>query len=113
MTRLKDDSGDWPNTDSKIEELMLVYFQNLFSSEGSSSKECLRMIMPTVSESDNTNLLAPFSETEIQVAIFSMHPNKSLEPDGMNPAFFQKFWHIVGKDISAACLSFLSNSESP
>ena len=60
MTRLKDDSGDWPNTDSKIEELMLVYFQNLFSSEGSSSEECLRMIMPSVSESDNTNLLAPF-----------------------------------------------------
>ena len=104
MTRLKDDSGDWPNTDSKIEELMLVYFQNLLSSEGSSSEECLRMIMPSVSESDNTNLLAPFSET---------NPNKSLEPDGMNPAYFQKFWHIVCKDISAACLSFLSNSESP
>ena len=37
-----------------------------------------------------------------------MHPDKSIGPDGMNPAFYQKIWPIVGKDIIAACLSVLS-----
>ena len=37
-----------------------------------------------------------------------MHLDKSLGPNGMNPAFSKKIWPIVGKDISAACLSVLS-----
>ena len=40
-----------------------------------------------------------------------MHPDKSLGPDGMNPAFFQKFWHIIGDDVSAACLKFIQHCE--
>ena len=42
-----------------------------------------------------------------------MHPDKSLGPDGMNPAFYQKIWHIVGDDISTACLDCISNLAFP
>ena len=28
-----------------------------------------------------------------------MHPDKSLGPDGFNPAFYQRFWDIVGDDV--------------
>ena len=28
-----------------------------------------------------------------------MHPDKSPGPNGMNPAFYQKIWSIVCKDI--------------
>ena len=37
-----------------------------------------------------------------------MHPDKSPGPNGLNPAFYQNFWSIVGKDIIAPCLSLLS-----
>ena len=36
-----------------------------------------------------------------------MHPSKSPRPDGMSPFFFQKFWHIVGPDVTKVVLSVL------
>ncbi|XP_024042737.1 uncharacterized protein LOC127899877 [Citrus sinensis] len=50
---------------------------------------------------------------DVKDALFSMHPDKAPGPDGMNPAFYQKFWHIVGRDISYACLQFIANKELP
>lgn len=37
---------------------------------------------------------------EMKNAVFSMHPDKSRGPDGMNPAFYQQFWDVVGKDVT-------------
>lgn len=53
-------------------------------------------------------LLQPFSATEVKEALFYMHPEKSPGSDGMNPAFYQRFWHIVGEDVSSACLQFIN-----
>ena len=52
-------------------------------------------------------LVHPYTEEEVRNALFQIHPSKSLGPDGMSPFFFQKFWHIVGNDVTAAVLSFL------
>ena len=41
------------------------------------------------------------------MALFQMHPSKSLGPDGMSPFFFQRFWPIVGPDVTSAVLSVL------
>lgn len=48
-------------------------------------------------------LMAPFDTTDVKDALFSIHPDKSLSPDGMNPSFYKKIWHIVGEDAISAC----------
>ena len=53
------------------------------------------------------SLTQPYTEEEVRVALFSMHPSKSPGPDGMSPFFFQKYWHIVGHDVTLAVLSVL------
>lgn len=57
--------------------------------------------------------MAPFTAVDVKDALFSIHPDKAPRPNGMNPAFYQKFWHIVGRDISYACLQFIANKELP
>ena len=36
-----------------------------------------------------------------------MHPSKSPGPDGISPFFFQKYWHIVGTNVTDVVLSVL------
>ena len=58
-------------------------------------------------------LTRPFEEYEIKEAVFAMHPNKSPSLDGMNLAFYQHFWIVVGRDVTDACLYFLNNQIMP
>ena len=41
--------------------------------------------------------------------LFQMHPSKSRGPDGMPLFFFQKYWHIVGQDITITVLSVFNS----
>ena len=50
-----------------------------------------------------------FSADEIKVALFQMGPTKAPRSDGMNVMFYQKFWYIVGNDVTAAVLDFLNS----
>ena len=38
-----------------------------------------------------------------------MHPNKSPGPDGFNPAFYQRFWDLVGDDVYLDSLDWMNN----
>jgi len=52
-------------------------------------------------------LIAPFSKDEFKVALFQMHPDKSSRPDGLNTAFYQRFWSLFGDEVSAKCVKWL------
>ena len=62
-----------------------------------------------VTEEMAQSLVRPYTEEGIRIALFQMHPSKATGPDGMSPFFFQKFWHIVGHDVTSVVLSFLQS----
>ena len=49
---------------------------------------------------------------EIEAALFQMHPTKAPGPDGMSAIFFQKYWDIVGSDVSRMVLNVLNSNLS-
>ncbi|XP_016647055.1 PREDICTED: uncharacterized protein LOC107880293 [Prunus mume] len=55
----------------------------------------------------NQTLLSEFTADEVKHALFQMHPSKALGPDGMSLFFFQKYWDVVGCEVTAAVLDFL------
>ena len=57
----------------------------------------------------NSTLMEPYTGDEVRRALFQMHPSKALGPDGMSSFFFQKFWSIVGHDVTSAILSALNS----
>lgn len=72
--------------------------------------EVLEALDKVVTDGMNKELLQPFVGEEVHTALFQMHPSKSPGPDGMSPFFFQKFWHIIGGDVTKALLSVLNSS---
>ena len=67
----------------------------------------LSSVNRVVTSEMNQRLLQPYTANEVQRALFLMHPSKSPSPDGVSPFFFQKFWHIVGVDVTNVVLFVL------
>ena len=55
----------------------------------------------------NETLIQPYIEDEVRRALFQMQPSKAPGLDGMSPFFFQKYWQIVGPNVTAAVLLVL------
>lgn len=58
-------------------------------------------------------MIAEVTLEEVKAAVFSMHPDKSPGPDGLNPAFFQSFWNVVRDDVVQFCQQYMEKGELP
>ena len=59
--------------------------------------------------SNMLNILSEeFSADEVKTTLFQMGLTKTPGPNGMNALFYQKFWHIVGNDVTNVVLDFLN-----
>lgn len=75
--------------------------------------EVVDCVPRTISEEQNDLLLQEVSSEEVKQALFQMHLDKSLGPDGMTHAFYQKHWAIVGNDIVVMVRKFFQDGVMP
>lgn len=71
----------------------------MYTSDRPVWEEIIDNIPTTITDTQNKELVKPVTDKEVNDALFQMHPDKAPGPDGMTPAFFQKHWHIVEKDV--------------
>jgi hypothetical protein len=104
------DGPDGPITDeAEMLELATSFYKDLFKKEVHSgyrlaedfysSNEC-------VTDEQNIDLEAPFSEEEVKKAIFDSYSDGAPGPDGLPFVFYQHFWDILKDDLMAMFKDF-------
>ncbi|KAA3487156.1 reverse transcriptase [Gossypium australe] len=112
VNKLVLDDGREITNDTEISEIATEYFEDLFASKGiSNPHKVLEGIGSNISHEINEGLLSPFREEEVWTALKGMGPTKAPGSDGFPALFFQKFWHIVGKEVMEFCLSILNGNK--
>ena len=72
-------------------------------------EDCIAAVQHKVAPHMIEILSTEYTAEEVKSALFQMGPTKAPGPDGMNALFYQKFWHIVGDDVTNAVLNFLNS----
>ena len=60
----------------------------------------------------NQSLIKEFTKEEVVATLKQMHPTKAPGPDGMSAIFFQKYWDVVGNDVTSMVLNVLNCNKS-
>lgn len=103
---LQNNNGEDVGWDDGLQEVMISYFDSLFQSLDTDWKQVVDCIHPKITEDHNSEILRPVDASEVKGAMFHMHPDKSLGPDGMSPGFYQRYWSIVGTDVTKMVQNF-------
>ena len=113
ISGIKDEMGEWHQDPNKIEEVILRYFINIFTSSNTTDMEKVyEGIEQRLLDENRFQLDKEFSAAEIKQAITQMNPNKAPGPDGMTAWFYQKFWPVMGQDIIKVLMHFLNGNST-
>jgi hypothetical protein len=89
-----------------------AFYQDLYTSEGSADRDAiLNLVVHAVSDDMNSALLAPFSDKEIEEALFQMGPTKAPGPDGLPVLFFQRHWSFLKEHVCCSVKEFLAGGD--
>lgn len=114
LLKLKNRSGQDQWSEGAKAEVALDYFAELFkSSNPSSYSPVFQSMIPTVTEEMNIALTRAVSSEEVQEAMFSINPDSAPGPDGMTGLFFQRFWEVIGEQVSKEIKEVFSSGEMP
>ena len=109
-----DPDGSWQEDDQQVENIMVGYFTDIFSTQGDTySTTLIDAIEPVVTTDMNDSLTQEFNAEEVHQASKQMHSKKSPGPDSMPPFFYQDFWSLVGDCVTKIVLDFLNHDIIP
>ena len=99
IKELKDNNNQKITRHDTIKKLDLQYFNQLFLDSGEtypiSQADLLLGILPNIYVKENEEMENPISEHEIIKAIWTLHPDKSPEPDVFTIKFYRAAWDII------------------
>lgn len=102
---MRDKEGSWKTNIKEIIEVLVSYYQSLFTSKGQMDVSRVLEYVPNVIMDEMNALLSrKFEVHEVEVALQQMAPLKAPDPDGMPPLFYQHFWGTVSHDVSSSIL---------
>lgn len=100
--------------DTRMEEIVVDYYNNLFSSSNPEDfTELLNAVQPKVFVAMNEELTRNFTGEEVRLALKQMYPLKAPGPNGMPPLFYEHFWSTSGVVVTKTIPDFLNHGIIP
>ena len=88
---LRGSNGRWHEEQEEIEQMILDYFVEVYSSEQPCNHEVkVEGVTTRITAEMNSKMLEKFREDEVRKALNQMHPTKALGPNGMPLIFLSK-----------------------
>ncbi len=98
----------WQESCEKVEEEVVKYFQEIYSSSYPQNLDpVLSKVHKTVTDKVNDLLAREYKEEEVAQPLLQMFPTNLLGLEGMPVHFFQNIWHKAGTDVTTLFLSSL------
>lgn len=106
--------GQWHEEKGKIEQIILDYFTNIYSTKQPCDHEIKVEAMDVrITSEMNATLLEEFRKEEIRITLNQMHPTKSPIPDDIPPIFYQKYLDVVGPNVISFIMQSLNFGRMP
>lgn len=94
-------NGNLQRSEASEGEVSVGYFTHLYkSSNPDSFQQLFHRFRPKVTNAMNESLTQPVSKEEIKEAVFSIKPSSAPGSDGMTGLFYQKYWDVVGSQVT-------------
>ena len=91
---LQNEQGEWISDSNDLANQVAAHFRSIYVEGDSRSMEDLisslaSVNLPCLSESDQQELMQPFSLEELKEAVFGLPGSSAPGPDGFNAKFYQ------------------------
>ena len=114
VSKLVDNSGQEATSAEAMGRVAVEYFTSLFSSGvGGDLSDIFDGFPARVTAEINQKLSREVSDVEIRDAVFGIKSSSAPGWDGLNGLFFQKYWDIIGPDITKEIKAFFSTGSFP
>jgi len=106
--------GTITHSEEDIYEIFNNYFQDIFKTDNTAiPRYMLEGVKDKVTADMKIQLEQPYTLEEVTITINQMNSTAAPGPDGCPALFFQRFWDIIGTDVSTSILNILNNQFNP
>ncbi|CAL1356849.1 unnamed protein product [Linum trigynum] len=111
---LRGSNGEWIDNVEQLQAMVVDFYRLLYTQEEGDHEDLMpKGSFPRLNQEEIMSLFRPFHISDLHKAIFEMKPMSAPGPDGYQAIFYQKFWPLVGKNLTDMATQFFESGNIP